>query len=641
MIWSRTEMEESPRNTSFDFDNFRLDTESQILTENGNEIHLPKRPFFVLSYLVENRERIVSRDELLDKFWDGHEVYDDALRKAVGSIRKALNDLEKPPRLIETRYGSGYRFIGAIENPKKSQNGNGHISDIPAQIEKANELKIQENSSRGLRYIFVSILAIILISLAGVGFYNFRQPKISDNQTNLLNAAVQKRSIAVLPLKNLTGDAANDYLSDGITESLINELSRIETLKVISRSSVFEFKNKEAAAQEIGEKLNVESFLEGSLKRDGDKIRVEARLVNTSDGSVIWTSSLREKNFSEIFAIQDEIVCQLVADLKVKICGDVPTSDRYTKNVKAYQLYLQGLYYRNIVSPENLKKAEEFFNEALKIEPDYALAHDGLAQVYMVTEFNSYEKPGTAAPKALFHAEKALAQDDSLPGSNIVLGAVKTLKNYDLNERERYYNQALLKNPNNRTAILWRSNIYLARGEFEKAEAEIFKAQEIDPLSNGVHLSLAELYLYWRKPDEAIKESEMMFMLHPENTDINLFLSSAYYQKGEFEKGLNLLEKTSFGDYFKAGFLAKLGKPEEAKKAADDYANSEQGAKNPYFAAINYGNIGEKEKAFEWLEKSYKMREANLISLKIENAFDGLRDDPRYFELLKRLNLAE
>jgi TolB-like protein/DNA-binding winged helix-turn-helix (wHTH) protein len=631
----------SPQNTSFVFGDFRLDTESQILSENEREIHLPKRPFNVLSYLIENRERIVSRDELLDKFWDGHEVYDDALRKAVGTIRKALNDLEKPPKFIETRYGSGYRFIGSVIEPEISVNGNGNVPLSADQTENTVGTFNLRKSSQNFPYILVSIFAVSLVLLAVLGFYTFRQSPDLEVQTNLLETAAKKRSLAVLPLKNLTGDAANDYLSDGITESLINELSRIDTLKVISRSSVFAFKNKEATAQEIGEKLGVETILEGSLKLNGEKIRVEVRLVNTKDGSVIWASELKDENQNNIFAVQDAIVCQLVADLKVKICGEVPPSERYTKNVKAYQLYLQGLYYRNIVSPENLKKAIGYFEEALKIEPDYALAHEGLSQSYMVMEFNSYAPPGTAAPKALFHAEKALTQDDSLAGANIVLGAVKTLKNYDLKEREKYYTQALLKNPNNRTAILWRSNIYLARGEFEKAEAEILKAQEIDPLSNGVYLSLTELYLNWRKPDKAIEQTNMMFMLHPENTDINLFLASAYYQKGEYEKGLSHLEKTSFSHYFKSVFLAKLGRLDEAKKAVEDFAESEEGKRKPYFIAINYAGINDSEKAFVWLEKSFQMREANLVSLKIEPVFDNLRDDVRYIDLLKRLNLAE
>lgn len=629
---------ESSKTKSFRFDDFRLDAESQTLSANGREIHLPKRPFFVLAYLIENRERIVSRNDLLDKFWDGHEVYDDALRKTVGAIRKALDDLEKPARFIETHYGSGYRFIGAVEEIAYNGKINAEAAPLSSQTLPVAETKDREKSSPGFRYIFASILAISLVSLVALGFYTFRQRVSPVKQSNSLETAAKKYSIAVLPLKNLTGDPANDYLSDGVTESLINELARIENLKVISRSSVFEFKNQDATAQKIGAKLGVETILEGSLKRSGDKIRVEVRLVNTNDGSVIWTSDLQEKNIGNIFAIQDEIVCRLVADLKVKICGDVPPAERYTKNVKVYQLYLKGLFYRNTPTPENLKKAVSFFEEALKIEPNYALAHEGLATTYMVMEFNSQVPPGTAAPKALFHAEKALAQDDSLANANIVLGAVKTLKNYDLAERERYYTQALLKNPNNRTARLWRSNIYLARGEFERAESEILQVQAIDPLSYGVWVSLCELYLYWRKPDKAIEQANLILATKPEDEVAFLMLAKAFLQKGELEKAAGYLEKSPDSTKNSRDIILAKDKT-EARRLIEKFAETEPGKNSPYWVASYYGYIGDNENAFAWLEKSYARRQADLISLKIDPNFDGLRGDARYRDLIKRLNL--
>lgn len=632
-------MTEAPKShKKFIFGEFQLEDEPQILWCDGKEIHLPKRPFRVLAYLIENRLRVVSRDELLEKFWDGHEVYDDALRKTVGAIRKALNDLEKPPRFIETRYGSGFRFIGAVEELENSVNKNEYFTHLAAQAGKINETNIFENSRQGFRYILVSVLVISFISLIALGFYTFRQPQASTNHTNLLERAAKKHSIAVLPLKNLTGDTSNDYLSDGVTESLINELSRIEDLKVISRSSVFEFKNKDTTPQEIGEKLDVETILEGSLKLMDEKIRVEVRLVNTKDGSVVWSSDLKEENQRNIFALQDAIVCQLVTDLKVKICGDIPPAERYTKNVKAYRLYLQGLFYRNVASFENLKKANAFFEEALQVEPDYALAHEGLATSYMVMEFNNYVQPGTAAPKALFHAEKALQQDDQLAGAYIALGAVKTLHNYDLAERERYYNQALLKNPNHRTALLWRSNIYLARGEFERAEAEIFKAREIDPLSFGVGLSLTELYLFWRKPDQAIEQANLILATRPNDEFSYFSLSKAYLQKNDIETALSYLDKAPTYKVFRDIIAAR--RDGNASTVVQKYADSEEGKKLPYLVAASFAYIGEKEKAFEWLEKAYAMRQADLISLKIEPNFDFLRDDPRYQDLLGRINLS-
>ncbi|MEY2490924.1 MAG: hypothetical protein QOC70_2866, partial [Verrucomicrobiota bacterium] len=478
---------------NFVFAEFDLDAELRTLRREDVEIHLAKRPFDVLLFLIENRERVVSREELLNRFWDGCEVYDDALRKCVGAIRTAVHDLGKSPRFIETRRGSGFRFIGTISeapalagrlNPSQLPVTNYKLENHEPQTNRNGEER--ENDKRFAlknRKLLLALVAVAVISVTALGFFAHRRQVKAVESKSLTEVVSARRSIAILPLKNLTGDAANDYLADGITESLINELSRIDSLKVISRSSVFQFKKKEMPPQEIGEKLGVETILEGGLRQSGEQLRVEVRLVNTKDGSVRWASDSEQKKLADIFAIQDGITCQIVTELKVKLCGETAPASRSTQNVKAYQLYLQGLYHRNQLTNENLEKAIGFYEEALRVEPNYALAHDGLAELYMVMEFNSLVPPGTAAPKAELHAQKALELDGSLAGPSIVLGAVRTMQNYDLKTRENYYQQALLKNPNHRTAHLWRANNLTVQGKFEEAEREILRVQELDPLS--------------------------------------------------------------------------------------------------------------------------------------------------------------
>ncbi len=636
----------------FTFDEFKLETELQTLQRGGQEIHMANRPFQVLSFLIENRERVVSRDELLDKFWDGHEVYDDALRKCVGAIRKALEDTKKVPRFIETRRGSGYRFVGKVSEPpalagifnfEKSQISNFKFQ-TDGQTDNQSLTNNQEQTPQFIlknRPVFGGILAVVVISLAVLGFFAYRRETPNTARKTLTETVAAKRSIAILPLRNLTGDAANDYLSDGITESLINEVSRIESLKVISRSSAFQFKNKDVSAQEIGERLGVETILEGGLRQNGDQLRVEVRLVNTKDGSVLWASDSEQKKLSDIFAIQDGITCQIVTALKVKLCGEVPPASRYTKNVKAYQLYLQGLYYRNRLGADDLKKAVEFYNQALTVSPNYALAHEGLASTYTVMEFNAVVPPGTVAALAELHATKALELDDSLAGAYIALGAVRTMQNYDLQTRENYYNRALLKNPNYRTAHLWLSNIYTVQGKFEEAEAEILRAQEIDPLSIGVHLTLAELYWYWRKPDKVIEQANLMLAANPGDGGAYGLLARAYAQKGDFEKAFAALEQIPSDNLMRVLILAAAGRADEAQKFAAAFADSDEAKNSPFKVACVYAAIGDKEKAFEWLEKSYAMRQADLVSMKIDPALDSLHDDARFQDLLRRVNLTD
>jgi adenylate cyclase len=636
---------------TFLFAEFHLHAELRTLRRKGAEVHLAKRPFDVLLFLVENRERVVSREELLDRFWDGHEVYDDALRKCIGVIRTALDDAGKSSRLIETRRGSGFRFIGAVSeapalagtlNPAQSPVTNYTLENREPQTKSYGEER--ENEQRfapGNRKLLFAVIAVFLISLTALGFFAHRRQVKSVEPKTLTEVVSARHSIAILPLKNLTGDAANDYLSDGITESLINELSRIASLKVISRSSVFQFKNKEVPPQEIGEKLGVETILEGGLRQSGEQLRVEVRLVNTRDGSVRWASDSEQRRLPDIFAIQDGITCQIVTELKVKLCGDLGVAARSSQNIKAYQLYLQGLYHRNQLSEANLQQAIAFYEEALRVEPNYALAHDGLAEVYMVMEFNSLVPPGTAAPKAELHAQKALELDDSLAGPYVVLGAVRTMQNYDLKTRENYYQQALLKNPNHRTAHLWLANNFAVQGKFAEAEREILRVQELDPLSFGVRMHLSELYYYWRKPDKSIEQAELMLAASPENNGTYSFLAKAYAQKGEFGKAFAALEKNPTDEIDRVYILALAGGEDEARNVTDAFAKSDAGSKNPYCVGAMYAAIGEREKAFAWLEKSYAMRQADLVSIKIDPPLDRLRDDERYRDLLRRVHLTE
>ena len=624
-----------PLNKHYRLDEFLLEPETCRLTRAGRPVHLANKPFQVLLYLLERRDRLIGHDELLDQFWDGHDVYDDTLRKAVGAIRKAFDDSAEQPRFIETRRAGGYRYIGPLAEeflPDAPPVANGNR---PAPVTAVLTLPAPRRLPQ--RAWPIVALACAVLALAGLAAFVIR------SRTHSLAVAPPPpaTSVAVLPLKNLTGDAANDYLSDGITESLINQLSQIKELRVISRGSTFQFKGKDVDAREIGQKLNVETILEGSLKKSGDKLRVEARLVNAKDGSILWASDSQQRKLADIFVIQDGIVCQLVTELKVKLCGEVAPSERYTKNVKAYQLYLQGLYYRNQITNENLQKAVGFYEEALRVEPDYALAHDGLAAVYLVMEFNSAVPSGTAAPKAEFHAKKALEADDSLAGSYAVLGAVKTMKNYDLQTRENYYKQALLKNPNHRTARLWLANNYTVQGKFEEAEREILRVQELDPLSVGVRLHLTELYYYWRKPDKSIAQAELMLAAQPENKGTYSFLAKAYAQKGNFDKAFAALENLPPEDLTRVSVLGFAGRGNEARKIVEDFAKSDEASKTSYWTASLFAAVGDKESAFAWLEKAYALRQADLVSLKIDPAFDSFRDDPRYADLLRRMGLPD
>lgn len=634
--------DEVRENRCYKFADFRLETETQTISRENNEIHLPKRQFQILRYLLENRGRVVSRDELLDKFWEGHEVYDDALRKAVTAIRQALDDTAKPSRFIETRRGSGFRFIGVVEEVQSSEF---KVQNLKAEI----EAEIIDNAPEGgqnadppkvsfwrSRIILISIFAIISIFLTNfaVSIYSPR------DETDKRGRIPKISAIAVLPLRNLTGDATNDYLSDGLSEGLINEFSRHGELKVISRGSSFAFKDKNLEPREIAEKLKVEAILEGSLRKFGDEMRIEVNLVDVKNGTVLWTNDTANASMRNSFITQNKIACDVLARIEAGNCAKIETAQNI--DAEAYRLYLKGIFIRNDLTFESMTNAVNLFEQALQIAPNFAGAHEGIATTYIVMESNSLVSPGSVIKKAEFHANEALKLNENSVDALLVLSETKTADNYDLELRENLLRQAVEKSPNFGRARMWLANVLTTRGKFAEAESELLKLRESDPLSFGVLFTLCELYLYWRKPDETIKTINLMRELDTSEAMYNRLLATAYLRKSDFAQAKIIIDKDP--DSYRSLliiWLTKTGKTGEARTELKKLEAAETGTTAPFVIGYLYAQLGEKDTAFAWLEKSYEMRQSDLVSLKVEPALDNLRDDARYQKLLARVGLAD
>lgn len=623
---------------SFIFGDFRLDAGMRILSENGREIHLPKRPFNVLSYLVENRQRIVSRDELLEKFWDGHDVYDDALRKTIGALRKALNDLEKPPRFIETRYGSGYRFIGDV---------------IAVEPEKEKEKKrITAAEPQKPRYVLLTISAVCLISLVAFGFLAFRQKtnNVSAKSENPSGKKAEKHSIAVLPLKNLTGDAANDFLSDGVTESIITELSRIPELKIISRSSTFTFKNKEINAPEIAEKLKIESFLEGSLQKKGDLLSVNVRLINAKDGRILWTSLDFERPLNQSFELQDIISCNVANELGAELCGLIAQNPRrYTKNSDAYQAYLQGRFHWNKRTGEGIKKSIEYYEKAVALDGKFAPAFAGLSESYLQGIWHVPFPAKEVLPKAKTAALKALELDDTLAEAHTALTNVYQLE-WNWTEAEREITRAVELNPRYARAHHVQAFCFLVAGRSDEAVAAIERAGELDPLNLVINTDKAMIFFVANRNEEAFRQWEKTLELDPNFIMAREHRAVAFEVVGnetaaieERAKVMQLYGETpekitAFRQSAaKSGlreFYRKKLQSELAKESRAEYVSSA-------FLAIYYVALGEKEEAFKRLERAFNERSAEMVFVKTSRQFDPLRSDSRFADLFRRAGLPE
>ena len=636
----------SPENKIFIFDDYHLSAESQRLLLADKEIHLPKRPFDILRFLIENRERVVSREELLDKFWDGHNVYDDALRKTVGAIRHAIDDTRKPPRFIETRYGSGYRFIGAVA--EISKNGKGNHAEIETNSEKDTTLNFTSNR-RKFPYILTAIIFTSLLFFVSLGFYEYfpgRNENLST-QKNIVQTPAAVRSIAILPLKNLTGDANYEYFSDGITESIITELSRVSELKVISRSSTFALKGRETDPRELGKQLSIDALLEGSVQKKGENLSVNVRLISTKDGSILWTSQDFERPVFNAFELQDTISCNIAIELRTEFCDIVPK--RNTTNSGAYQAYLKGRFQWNKRTGGGIKKSIEYYNQAISFDAGYAQAYAGLSESYLQGIWHVPFDSKEVLPKAESAARKAIELDETLPEAHTALGNVYSL-NWNWSETERELKRAVELNPRNARTQHVLAFYYLTVGRNDEAIASIERARELDPLNLVINTDQAVILSSSNRTDEAFRQWEKTLELDPNFALGYLQRSIAYQSLGnetaaiaDWAKSLELDGKSAQEVAEYRQIVSKYGLKGFYRNEINKLRGQEKRGENVSLVglAIYHALLGQKGEAFKYLEKAYQKHSSELVLIKPDTRFAALRSDPRYADLLRRMNLPE
>ncbi len=644
---------------------FQLDPNKRLLKgADGRAVHLANKPFQVLLYFVENRERMVSRQELLDRFWDGRDVYDITLTKCVGAIRKALGENTETPRFIETRWAEGYRYIGPIEEiePRAktkdapetvAEPHNGSPSPATMSVEKfANlndndffERQIVERAQRrqtGVsrrRFVFAG-LGIFAIAGTLVAYVLLRPAPTQPLSTI--------RSIAVLPLKNVPDDVNYEYLSDGLTESLITALSQIENMKVISHGSVSRFKLKDPDPKEVGEQLGVASILEGSVRRDGERVRVSVRLVKTEDGSVLWAGETYERASNDLSSVPDEIASQLAAKLQATLPGRQQiASGRHSSDPEAYQLYLKGRFFWNKRTQDGIAKSLEYFDGAIARDPKYAMAYAGLADSYVLQSLWGNTSSRESNSKARDAAEKAMVLDEMLAGPHAALGLIKEQYDWDWIGAEREFLRAIKLNPNYATAHQWYGEFLVFMGRTEESLKAFRRAKELDPLSPIINTQVGYPYYCARQYDAAIVEFKEALELEPNFAPALNYLARSYQSKGMNDEAMatfhKAVEHSGGSPVMKARLgwaYAKVGKTAEARRILREL---EDEAKTRYvpacLIAALYVGLGDIERAFVWLDKAFQERDVLLLTLNIESHLDPLRSDRRFQDLVRRVGL--
>ena len=457
-------------------------------------------------------------------------------------------------------------------------------------------------------------------------------------------------SIAVLPFTNLSADKEQEYFCDGMAEEIINALTQVEGLRVVARTSAFSFRGKEIDIREIGRKLNVETLLEGSVRKAGNRLRITAQLVNVADGYHLW-SERYDREMEDVFAIQEEISLSIVDKLKVKLLKEekVKLGKRYTDNPEAYNLYLKGRYFWDRRYEGGLQKAVECFQEAIDKDPLYALAYTGIADCYNQFGLWSFLHPKEAYSKAKVACAKALEIDDTLAEAYGSLGWIKTFYDWDWAEAEKAFKRGLILNPNYAAAHYFYGLYLSITGNGVEAIAEVKKSVELDPLCLAHNAVLGISLCWWRQYDEAIEQIHKTLEMDPNFALAYFFLGLTYAGKMRWKEAIISLQKSVNlwqGSPIALGFLGfaygMSGQEDQALSMLDQLNKlSQQRYVSSLYKALIYGGLGKKDQAFEHLDKAYDERDSWMISLKTASFMDIFRSDPRYEALIKKMGLEK
>jgi adenylate cyclase len=496
---------------------------------------------------------------------------------------------------------------------------------------------VARGRSRSRAWIYVVIIAgAISVGLFFIGRYTALRTSLPEG-----GPSPAEKSIAVLPFVDLSQAHDQEYFCDGISEEILDALAKIEGLRVVARTSSFSFKGKNVDVAEIGRKLNVQNVLEGSLRREGDRIRITAQLINARDGFHIWSDTF-ERELQGVFAVQDEITRSIVSALKIKLAVAPPAHAQ--QNTEAYDLYLQGLYLSNKSDEESLRKSLGLFQRALEIDPNFARAWAGIAKAWLWLA-DAYVRPLEAYPKAKEAASKALALDERDADAHCYLGETKRMLDRNLSGEEEELKRALQIDPNSAIAHFFLAvAVHGSRGEWEKAVAEIREAEKLDPLSPTISSFAVGIYIAAGRIDDAIEAGERTLRIDPNYVYFDPALADAYREKGDFQQAIALYEKAQAARQFPSAGLAityaKMGRREAARRILDQLIEKSrrQYVAADFIAAV-YTALGETDEAFRWLDRAFQEHSATAYSYLFRPEYRPLRSDPRFADFLRRIGV--
>ncbi len=627
------------------FEPYEVDFQTGELRKRGIRIRLQAQPFRLLEVLLEHRGAVVTREELKGKLWptDTFGDFDHGLNKAINKIREALADSALHPRYVETVARLGYRFIAVVA-----------VADEPLDLAEqvivgAPEAKDgnQEPPGRLIapRVVPKTFAWKIVAACVVLLFAAFAVWKLQPTALRLSDI----RSLAVLPLENLSSDASQEYFADGMTDELTTALGTISGLRVISRSSVMLYKRVHKPLPQIARELQVDAVVEGTVLRSGERVRITAQLIRATTDEHLWGESY-EGDLRDTLQLQDKVARAIADRIRVRVTSQEQALLGHAKlvNPDAHDAYLRGRYFWNKRTEPGLKKAIDYFDQAIAKDSRYAPAYSGLADSYALLGDWEYGAlaPKEAFPKAAAAAAKALELDDNLAEAHASRALCLKSFDWDWKAAERELLRAISLNPSYATAHQWYAWNLMILGRNNEGISELKKAEALDPLSLIISADVADALVIAHRYDESIRQSQRTIEMDPSFAVAHYQIAQAFVQTHKYKQAATELQEAielSRGNPICTSLLAYVyaisGKEREARNILNDLKNgSNRTQSNAVNIALIYAGLNEKDQAFEWLQKAYEER-FNPSAL-LRPAFDVLRSDPRFKDLLLRLGLS-
>jgi DNA-binding winged helix-turn-helix (wHTH) protein/TolB-like protein/Tfp pilus assembly protein PilF len=650
-------------NYFYDFGPFRLEVSNQFLLHDGIRVALMPKTFDILFVLIERAGQVVAKEELMQRVWPDVAVEENNLNKHISILRKVLTESGYEACRIETIPRHGYRFVAEVHKIQAGGKADDSIvgpllfdeasisasqeavapplpasQSQPAVTDRTNCTQLVAESTK-IRRGFVIMLLVTLLLIVAQFLFAKRSPSYAPVVT----------SIAVLPFKSLNAPGVNDDLSLGLADNMIHRLGLLNQLSVRPMRAVGGFESPTQDPLQMGRELNVEAILDGGIQRTEGRVRITTRLLRVSDGQTLWAETFDER-WADIFAVQDKIAERVAGALLRRLTRQQQAflAKRATESPDAYLAYARGRFFWNQRNTDSFLKAIQYFEEAIRHDPQYALAYSGLADSYTLLGVFGAMPPPEASTKAHNAARKALELDEQIAEAHASLAVLKAWYEWDWAGAEQEYRRALELNPNYSTAHQWYSLMLAALGRQQEAIEEMQHAQRLEPLSVMIAADLGLVYAFAQQYDEALHNFRRALELSPDFVYARRELGRVYVQKGMYQEALAEFEKlvtlegrmpTNLVDI---GYTyGVMGQKEDARKILQELLEkSKQEYVAPMILASVYAAIGERDRAFQYIEQEYEQHSDRMINLKTNYLLTPLRDDPRFAQLLRRVGLS-